>query len=224
MERTRRLRILVLAAAVVVLAVIGATVIAGPAASEWLVGTQWRLDIEQALDTVGVTPGMVVGEAGAGDGYFTIPLARRVGPKGSVYANDISRRDLATLEERATSDGLRNVQTVVGDIDDPRFPRTDLEVVVVVHAFHDFSKPVEWLVNLKKYLRPGARVGIIDRDPARGAESHFWPRERISKYADEAGYQMVKSADADADHLIMVFTPRAAGSPDAAGRVAPGDH
>jgi len=209
MERARRLR-LVVGTSLVILAtaIIGVTVAAGPPA--WLLEDQWQLDIEQALNVVGVTPGMVVGEAGAGDGYFTLPLATRVGATGAVYANDISRRALSSLESRAKSERLANVQTVIGDVDDPRFPRHDLELIVVVHAFHDFDKPVEWLVNLKKYLRSGGRVAIIDRDPARGAESHFWPRDRIRGYAQDAGYDMITSADADTGHLIMVFTPRPA--------------
>jgi ubiquinone/menaquinone biosynthesis C-methylase UbiE len=200
-----RIRLLVIAPILVTAAAITATALV--AAPPWLPRLQWHLDIEQALNVVGVTPGMVVGEAGAGEGYFTLPLARRVGATGAVYANDISQRSLAALERDAKRDGLANVQTVVGDVDDPRFPRRDLELVVVVHAFHDFDKPVEWLVNLKKYLRPGGTVAIIDRDPARGAESHFWPRDRIAGYAEKAGYRMVKSADADTDHLILVFTP-----------------
>jgi len=60
---------------------------------------QWHLDIERAMDAIGLGPGMVVGEAGAGDGYFTIPMARRVGPSGSVFANDISARALRSLEQ-----------------------------------------------------------------------------------------------------------------------------
>lgn len=205
MTHARRLKILAWASAVLIVAVLGVTAVAGP--SCWLRSPQWHLDIEQALDTIGAAPGMVVGEAGAGEGYFTLPLAKRVGPQGIVYANDINRRSLGYLEQDAKRDGLGNIKTVVGDVDDPRFPRRDLELVVVVHAFHDFDKPVEWLVNLKQYLRPGARVAIIDRDPAKGAESHFWSRDRIAGYAQQAGYRLVKSADADTDHLILIFTP-----------------
>ena len=110
----------------------------------------WDLDIERAMDAAGVAPGMIVGEAGAGDGYFTLPMARRVGAEGAVYANDISRRALTSLAENARREQLPNVHTVEGTVDDPLFPRTDLALVVVVHAFHDFSRPVDWLVNLKK--------------------------------------------------------------------------
>jgi len=170
---------------------------------------QWHLEIDKAMDAIGVAPGMVIGEAGAGEGYFTLPMARRVGPTGIVYANDISARALRTLEQHSTRDGLGNIRTVVGDVDDPRFPQRDLQLVVVVHAFHDFSHPVEWLVNLKAYLRPCATVAIIDLDPAQGAESHFWSRERIERHASEAGYELTKAVDDVSAHLILVFTPKA---------------
>jgi len=169
---------------------------------------QWHLDIDKAMDAIGVAPGMVIGEAGAGEGYFTLPMARRVGPAGIVYANDISTRALRTLEQHSTRDGLANIRTVVGEVDDPLFPQRDLELVVVVHAFHDFSQPVEWLVNLKAYLQPGATVAIIDRDPAQGAESHFWSRERIERHAAKAGYELTKAVDDISSHLILVFRPK----------------
>ena len=167
----------------------------------------WNLDIERAMDAVGVAPGMVVGEAGAGDGYFTLPMARRVGAAGAVYANDISRRALDQLQSNAKRERLDNVHTVEGDTDDPRFPRRDLELVVLVHAFHDFSQPVEWLRNVTKYLRPGATVAIIDRDPGQGAEAHFWPRDRILGYAEKAGFEPVKVVDGISRHLIIVIRP-----------------
>ena len=169
---------------------------------------QWHLDVERAMDAVGLAPGMVVGEAGAGNGYFTIPMGHRVGPTGAVYANDISQRALRSLAQRAAREGLINVQTVVGEVDDPLFPRRDLELVVLVHAFHDFARPVEWLVNLKKYLKPGGTVAIIDQDPAQGTDSHFLPRERIEQYASEAGYGLARASDDIRGYLILVFRPK----------------
>jgi ubiquinone/menaquinone biosynthesis C-methylase UbiE len=169
---------------------------------------QWHLDIESAMDAIGLQPGMVVGEAGAGTGYFTLPMARRVGKAGTVYANDIDRRALASLEAHVKSSGLANVSTVIGEVDDPLFPRRDLDLIVVVHAFHDFDRPVEWLVNARKYLRPGAAVAIIDLDPEKGAESHFWSRGRITGYASKAGYTLMKDAEGTPEHLILLFAPK----------------
>jgi ubiquinone/menaquinone biosynthesis C-methylase UbiE len=170
----------------------------------------WNLDIDAAMDAAGVAPGMIVGEAGAGDGYFTLPMARRVGPAGAVYANDISRRALDSLAASARREGLPNIHTVDGAVDDPRFPRQDLALIVIVHAFHDFSQPVEWLINARKYLRQGGTIVIIDRDPSQGAESHFWTRERILGHAEHAGYEMTKIVDTISSHLIIVLRPRPA--------------
>jgi ubiquinone/menaquinone biosynthesis C-methylase UbiE len=198
-----------------ILVVLAAVLIGSAAAAGYggralsaLRAASWNLDIERAMDVVGVAPGMVVGEAGAGDGYFTLPMARRVGAEGAVYANDISRRALDRLESNARREQIDNIHVVEGDVDDPRFPRRDLELVVIVHAFHDFSQPVEWLRNVKKYLRPGAAVAVIDRDPGQGAEDHFWTRERILGYAASAGFEMTKLVDGISRHLIIVVRPR----------------
>jgi SAM-dependent methyltransferase len=198
-----------------VAAVVGLSAYSAVAPRLWALS--WDLDIERAIDAAGVAPGMIVGEAGAGDGYFTLPMARRVGAEGAVYANDISQRALTSLAENARREKLPNVHTVEGTVDDPLFPRKDLELVVVVHAFHDFSRPVDWLVNLKKYLRPGGAVVIIDIDPTQGnGDSHFWPRERILGYAATAGYEKAKLVDDISKHLIIVLKPRTT-----TGRVRP---
>jgi ubiquinone/menaquinone biosynthesis C-methylase UbiE len=209
MSRFAPTRLVALASVLLVAGLVALRAAAVPPSPASSPAPQWHLDIDKAMDAIGVAPGMVIGEAGAGEGYFTLPMARRVGPTGIVYANDISTRALRTLEEHSTRDGLANIRTVVGDVDDPHFPRRDLELVVVVHAFHDFGHPVEWLVNLKAYLRPGATVAIIDLDPAQGAESHFWSRERIERHANEAGYELTKAVDDVSQHLILVFTPKA---------------
>jgi ubiquinone/menaquinone biosynthesis C-methylase UbiE len=190
-----------------VLVILVAALATGAAALALRHLSQWHLDVDAAMDAIGLQPGMVVGEAGAGSGYFTLPMAKRVGKDGIVYANDIDRRALASLETHAKRAGLANVRTVIGEVDDPLFPRRDLELIVVVHAFHDFDRPVEWLVNAKKYLRPGATVAIIDLDPAKGADSHFWSQGRITGYAGKAGYSLIKAADGASEHLILLFAP-----------------
>ena len=159
------------------------------------------------MDVIGIRAGMVVGEAGAGDGYFTLPMARRVGPSGVVYANDISARALRTLAANARREGLTNIHTVEGSVNDPQFPRRDLDMVVIVHAFHDFSEPVAWLQNAKKYLKPGSPVAIVDSDPERGAGSHFLSRGRVLDYAAKAGFEPVKVVDDVSEHLIIVVRP-----------------
>ncbi len=194
-----------------VLLVLGLGAIAASAPPDANPGTvQWQLDVEKALDAIGVEPGMVVGEAGAGDGYFTLPLLERVGAKGAVYANDIDTGALARLRRRAEQAHHSNVYTVVGEVADPVFPRTDLDMVVIVHALHDFGQPVAWLVNVKKYMRPGATLAVIEVDPERGNhDSHFWPRDRIVGYAKEAGFDLVRITDDGDRHMFIIVRPRA---------------
>ncbi len=130
-------------------------------------------------------------------------------PKALSTRTTSAQRALSLLAESAKREQLTNVHTVEGTVDDPLFPRKDLALVVVVHAFHDFSRPVDWLVNLKKYLRPDGVVAIIDIDPAQGSgDSHFWPRGRILGYAATAGYEKAKLSDDISKHLIIVLKPR----------------
>lgn len=200
---TRRIRAAVAALALTV--VVGVALGAITAAR----ACQWRtLNTEKAIDAIGLAPGMIIGEAGAGDGYFTFPMIRRIGSTGAIYANDIDERSLTRLRSRSEREGHTNIHTVVGRTDDPRFPRKDLEMVVVVHALHDFDKPVEWMVNLKKYLRPGATLVVIDIDPERNHDRHFWPRARILDYASQAGYELVKIVDDPVEHMFVILKPR----------------
>ena len=125
------------------------------------------LPAQKVMDEIGLKPGMKVGEAGAGWGYFTFAFARRVGPQGVVYANDIDRASLAELEAYRQKQGDTNVRTVVGTVDDPLFPATDLDLLVIVNAFHDFEKPVQWLVTAEEYLKPGGQLAMIEIDPSK---------------------------------------------------------
>lgn len=169
---------------------------------------QWHLDIDKAMDAIGVTAGMTVGEAGAGDGYFTFALADRVGARGAVYANDIDRGALARLDARSRRERRANIVTVAGDTDDPLFPNRSLNMIVIVHAFHDFGAPVQWLRNARKYLHAGGTIAVVDRDPASTGERHFLARDRIAQLFAEAGYEAVKSVDVERDHLVMTFRAR----------------
>jgi ubiquinone/menaquinone biosynthesis C-methylase UbiE len=144
------------------------------AKSYWLEADylRWRVDYEQkrdaefdearALDVAGVKPGMTVGEVGAGNGYFTLKIARRVGPSGKVYANDIVEDFLAEIRHRAIELKLSNIETVLGTATDPRLPVDKLDMVFMVRSLHDMNKPVEVLDNIAASLKPGAKVVVVE--------------------------------------------------------------
>jgi ubiquinone/menaquinone biosynthesis C-methylase UbiE len=121
---------------------------------------------EKLLDIAGVKPGMSVGEAGAGSGYFTFYISRRVGDRGKVYGNDIDEGSLQSLTDRCEREGVENIETVLGEIADPCFPVSDLDMVTMLYAFHDFTEKEQWLRNVKKYMKEDARLVIFDGQDA----------------------------------------------------------
>ncbi|MFZ5516941.1 MAG: class I SAM-dependent methyltransferase [Candidatus Zhuqueibacterota bacterium] len=145
---------------------------------------------EAIMDTVGIKPGMVIGEAGAGDGYLTFWLARRVGETGKIYANDINEKSLRKIEDRSKRERISNIRTVVGDVDDPLFPVKDLDLVIMLMAFHDFEQPVQWLNNLTHYLKSGARLVIVDKDPDRWGQGHghFMTKNRLLETVQKSDF------------------------------------
>jgi ubiquinone/menaquinone biosynthesis C-methylase UbiE len=150
---------------------------------------------EKIMDAIGVEPKMRIGEAGAGTGYFTFPLAGRVGPEGMVYANDISTSSLDVIRRRAAAEGLINIETVVGAVEDPLFPETDLDMVVMVYVLHMLEKPVEFLRNARKYMGPGATLVIIERNGTRDRAHYpsFMTEKQVLETMGETGYALERT-------------------------------
>ena len=150
---------------------------------------------DQIMDAVGVREGMRIGEAGAGEGHFTFHLARRVGADGIVYANEISSDDLNTIRKRARREGVDNIVTVLGEIEDPLFPEENLDMVVMVYVLHHLDRPVEFLRNLEGYLKPGAQVVIVEKnhDTARKHPPHYMTPGQVLETIEESGYELERT-------------------------------
>ncbi len=158
---------------------------------------------EEVMDAVGIKPGMVIGEVGAGRGRYTVHLAGRVGPKGKVYANDIDEKALDYLRERCRRNDIQNIETILGKVDDPLFPEQSLDMAVMVWVYHMLDKPVPLLKNLKPSLKPGATLVILDPpDDEIDAEIKQMTgkldpdrptiKERIVKGGVEAGFELIR--------------------------------
>ena len=147
---------------------------------------------DKVMEATGVKPGMVVGEVGAGHGYFTFWLAKGVGDSGKVYANDIDRPALSAIERRRESEKVWNIETVLGSVEDPCFPPASLDMVFIVNAFHDLEKPVELLANLLPALKAGATVVIMDREQVRAADRHFLTREQVEEIVGRSVFEIVR--------------------------------
>ena len=108
-------------------------------------------------------------DIGAGAGWFTIQLARRVGPNGTVYAQDVQRQMLEAIRRRVAREGLQNVETRLGTGITPNLPQRALDAVLVVDVYSEVDDDrVTFLRNLAAALKPGGRLGIVNYKPGSG--------------------------------------------------------
>jgi arsenite methyltransferase len=167
---------------------------------------------QEVVRTLAIQPGAVVADIGAGGGYFTFRLADAVGPSGKVYAVDIDPGMVEYLQQRATEDGYRNVDVVLATPDDPHLPPGGVDLVFTCNTYHHFDNPTTYFAAMKKYLRPGGRVAIIDSRP-----EGFWHRlfghataeDAIEKDMQAAGYQLAHEYDFLPNQNFLVFAPNA---------------
>ncbi len=156
-------------------------------------GREQKLHIDQVMNILGIQPGKSVADIGAGSGWFTVRAAKRVAPAGTVYAVDINPEALTYIENRIQKEQLHDVKTVQGKPDNPELPPTSVDAVLLLKAYHEVADPVALLRSLRTSLRPGARVGVIDRDG--NGEDHGVHKEIVLREASEAGYRLLEEHD-----------------------------
>jgi len=152
-----------------------------------------NLQPERVLDVLGVKAGSNVADVGAGSGWLTVRAARRVGEGGLVYAVEINQDYLKHIEERAAREKLSNVRTILGAEDDPRLPDASVDAVILLKTYHEISQPIRVLKNVRRAMRAGARLGIIDRNGKGG--DHGLDADSVIKEAGRAGFELVEQHD-----------------------------
>lgn len=152
-------------------------------------GRDQKLQIKRVMDILGVGPGKIVADIGAGSGWFTVRAARQVTDTGMVYAVDINPDAIRYIQRRARKEKIRNVKTILSKADDPLLPAQSIDSVLLLKTYHEVEMPVALLRNLRSSLKPGAKVGIIDRNG--NGENHGVGREVVLREAREAGYHLV---------------------------------
>jgi SAM-dependent methyltransferase len=156
-------------------------------------GRDERLQINRVMDVLGIAAGKSVADIGAGSGWFTVRAARRVGADGLVYAVDINPEAVRYVGERAQKEQLQNVKTILSKADDPLLPAGSVDAVLLLKTYHEVAQPVVLLRNLRAALRPGAKVGVIDRNG--DGEDHGVGRDVVIREAKEAGFELLKQYD-----------------------------
>jgi predicted methyltransferase len=163
----------------------------------------------RVMDVLGIADGSVVGDIGAGGGWFTVRLARRVGPHGLVYAEDVQRQMIEAIARRVQREGLRNVRTVLGTDDDAKLPPNALDAVLIVDAYHEVQNRVALLRSIERALKPGGRLGIIDfrmdgGGPGPPLDERVEP-EQIVADARAAGLRLISREDFLPYQYLLIF-------------------
>jgi ubiquinone/menaquinone biosynthesis C-methylase UbiE len=130
-------------------------------------------EAETVMNLADIRAGITVADIGAGEGYYTVRLAERVGKKGRVLAQDIDEKALQRLGRRVERERLDNVSIKLGAPDDPRLPTGSFDRIFMVHMYHEVSEPYAFLWRMRPALRPGGRVIVVDID--RPTDQHGIP-------------------------------------------------
>ena len=169
-----------------------------------------KLQVQRVMDILGIHSGTTVADIGAGSGWFTVRAAKRVAEQGTVYAVDINPEAISYINDRVNREAIHNVRTVLGAPDDPKLPPNSVDSVLILKTYHEIAEPVRLLQNLRRSLRSGARVGIIDRNG--NGEDHGIQKDVIVQEAARAGYRLSGQYDfvkADREDYFLVFEANA---------------
>jgi SAM-dependent methyltransferase len=163
-------------------------------------------EAERVMDRLGVKPGLRIADVGAGEGYYTVRLARRLGSGATIYAQDVKTRYLRTLEKRLQREGITGVTLVQGTPRDPRLPAASIDLAILSHMYHEIEQPYELLYHLRTALAEGARVAIIEVD--RPTQDHGTPPALLRCELGSVGYREVDFTPlTPADGYLAVFVP-----------------
>ena len=165
-----------------------------------------KLQINRVMDLLDIHAGKSVADIGAGSGWFTVRAATRTGPSGNVYAEDINPAAVEAIGARAKKEGLANVRVIQGTPDDPKLPGNSVDAVMMLKVYHEIAHTDRLLRNLKPALRPGAKVGIIDRKGS-GAD-HGLAQSIVESEMKAAGFHRTAAYDftrADGQDYFLIF-------------------
>ena len=136
----------------------------GHEAADWLDRPEREAEEAPSLliKALGLRPGMVVADIGAGSGYLTFPMARLVGPKGKVFAVDIQQEMLDIIRQKMPEQKVKNVVTILGTITDPKLPANSTDLAMMVDVYHEFDHPYEMADAMVKGLRKGGKLVFVE--------------------------------------------------------------
>jgi predicted methyltransferase len=167
-----------------------------------------NLQVNRVMELLGIHTGSAVADIGAGSGWFSVRAARRVGSSGRVYAVDINRSYLHYIRDRAQKEKLPNIRVILGKSDDPLLPSHSIDAVLLMKTYHEVAQPIILLRHVRATMRPGARLGIIDRNGH--GDDHGVNRDVVIDEVKRAGFVLVADNDfvkPDGADYFLIFRP-----------------
>jgi len=164
---------------------------------------------EEVVAALDLEPGDRVADLGSGSGYFTVHLARAVGPSGKVYAVDVDEEMNEHLRERVREEGLDNVEVILGEFDDPLLPDGEVDVLFTSNTYHHLEDRPSYFYEVRIDLVPGGRVAIVDFDGSTWFPrlmGHYSERDAIVREMQTAGYALEREPDLLERQSFMIFS------------------
>jgi ubiquinone/menaquinone biosynthesis C-methylase UbiE len=154
--------------------------------------------VDQVISKLNLKSGMIVADIGAGSGLFSRPLAKTVALAGKVYAVDIQQDLLDYINKRDKEENIRNIQTVLGEFNDPKLPARNVDLAFINDVLHHIQNRAAYLKALGSYLKPGGRIVIIEMDkndpntPHKNQPELLVSREEIFQWMSDAGFSLAQ--------------------------------
>ena len=183
----------------------------GMGGADWLERPEreWEESPEQMLDALGLRAGQTVADVGAGVGYLTLRIAKRIGPSAKVYGVDVQREMLVRLRKNAAKAKLSNVEPVLGTENDPRLPPGQIDLILMVDVYHELSQPQAMLQNMKKALSPDGRLVLVEyrkEDPSIPIRlEHKMSAVEVQTEVEAEGYRLEKTVKTLPRQNVFIF-------------------
>ena len=165
---------------------------------------------EKVLDALQIPEGATVADVGAGVGYFTWRLAKRVGPKGKVIAVEVQQKMLDLMAEDLKRRNITNVEMVLGGVRDPRLPEEAVDLALLVDVYHEFSEPEAMMSGIRRSLKPDGRVVLVEyrkEDPTIPIlPLHKMSVEEVREEIEPLGFQFQQALEFLPTQHILIFT------------------